>query len=398
MATKRARTSGSVLVVGSINVDLYQHMPKSEVTLGGVPVSCEPIRGMTLPAASVVQKLAGNLDAAGLSCSAGGEEAFVLGIDGPFEQKTGGTGANAAAAAAQTYTCELIGNFGATSAEANEGLLADLATYGGVRTSRCATLPGVPTGTAYICSFADRDNAILLLRGANHEWADQKPGMDAMRNAVALMLQREVPDEVNLHTAKMAAACDTPVFMDVGGSDAPLDPDLASYLTCVAPNESELTFITGVETRRDGSPKRSLVRQAVAKLKGELAMRGNPKAEVLVTLGGQGCMHFGSEWSPVGVAGEGGLLPHESRMGFFALGTPDSSPVDTTGAGDCFRGSYVAARYGEAKSVTEALRWAAAAGSLAVEVEGAMPSMPSRAQIEVRASNPVLYGDGDFDD
>jgi sugar/nucleoside kinase (ribokinase family) len=131
---------------------------------------------------------------------------------------------------------------------------------------------------------------------------------------------------------------------------------------------------------------------------GELAMRGNPKAEVLVTLGGQGCMHFGSEWSPVGVAGEGGLLPHESRMGFFALGTPDSSPVDTTGAGDCFRGSYVAARYGEAKSVTEALRWAAAAGSLAVEVEGAMPSMPSRAQIEVRASNPVLYGDGDFDD
>lgn len=55
-----AHDSGSVLVVGSINVDLYQHMPTSEVTFGGarVPVSCEPIRGMTLPATSVVQKLA----------------------------------------------------------------------------------------------------------------------------------------------------------------------------------------------------------------------------------------------------------------------------------------------------------------------------------------------------
>ena len=71
-------------------------------------------------------------------------------------------------------------------------------------------------------------------------------------------------------------------------------------------------------------------------------------------------------------------------MGVFALGTPDGKAVDTTGAGDCFRGSYVAARYSECKSVPEAMRWASAAGSLSVEVAGAMPSMPSREDIARR--------------
>ena len=204
--------------------------------------------------------------------------------------------------------------------------------------------------------------------------------------------------QVNLAAAKLARAASTPVFMDVGGSDAPIDPELTPYLTCVAPNESELTFITGVETRLAGQPKRSLVRRAVTKLRQEFAARGNPSIEVLVTLGGQGSMHFGAEWSAEGKVASDGLLPHEVRMGFFSLGTADGRPVDTTGAGDCFRGSYVAARYGEGKSVEQAMRWASAAGSLAVEIEGAMPSMPSRGAIEERAAQEVLLGDGAFDD
>ena len=80
------------------------------------------IRGQTLPAASFVSSpgVASQLEAMGLACDEDEAEALVLTMEGPFEQKTGGKGANAAAAAAQTYTCELIGNFGATSAEANE--------------------------------------------------------------------------------------------------------------------------------------------------------------------------------------------------------------------------------------------------------------------------------------
>jgi hypothetical protein len=45
---------------------------------------------MTLPAASAVKHLSSAIAAAGLTCVSGEEEAFVLTMDGPFEQKTGG--------------------------------------------------------------------------------------------------------------------------------------------------------------------------------------------------------------------------------------------------------------------------------------------------------------------
>lgn len=370
-----------ILVVGSINVDLYQSMPDSKVSFGGERVSVAPIKGMTLPAANFVA----NPNVA-VSCGAGGEEALVLTMDGPFEQKTGGKGANAAAAAGQSFACELIGNFGAASAAENEALLADLGKYGAVGTSRCAVLPGVPTGTAYILLFPDNDNAILLLGGANQVWpaaaelcAEGGELSAALGGAVCVMLQREVPPYVNVAVARLARARGVPVLMDVGGTDDPIDPELMPHLDIFAPNESELTFTSGVETRdaATGEADAARVRDAVAALRAKFAAAGNERIELLVTLGAQGSLHFGADGA-------------ETRMGRFALASTDGRPVDTTGAGDCYRGSFAAARYGLGKPVVEAMRWAAAAGSLAVEVKGAMPSMPSAEAIAERAAGELF--------
>ena len=76
------------------------------------------------------------------------EEGLVLTMDGPFEQKTGGKGANAAAAAGQTFACELVANMGGASAEQNAMLRRDLAAFGGVGTQFTSVLEGTPTGTA----------------------------------------------------------------------------------------------------------------------------------------------------------------------------------------------------------------------------------------------------------
>ena len=223
-------------------------------------------------------------------------------------------------------------------------------------------LEGQPTGTAYILLFDDNDNAIVLLGGANQTWpaaADlERVGGRlhcAVAQAVVVMLQREVPPHVNLAAAKLGRALGVPVFMDVGGTDAPLDEALMPYLDVVAPNESELAFISGVETRRDdGSCDLMLVRLAVAALRTKFALQGHLKVEVLVTLGAQGSIHFGTI--------------RETRMGRFALHTADGKPRDTTGAGDCYRGSYAGMRYGEGRSISEAMRWAAAAAACSVEV------------------------------
>jgi len=381
---------GRVLVVGSINVDLYQKMQPSSIQLGEKAVDVTPVKGMTLPSKSFLEHE--GIAAQGLKASPGEEEALVMTMKGPFEQKTGGKGANAAAAAAQTLACELFCNFGQASAEANKELLADLKAYGNVDTSRCSLVPG-PTGTAYILLFGDRDNAIVLLAGGNAQWDKSKPVSAALHTAIAtccaVMLQREIPDFVNVAVAKAAHTLGKPVVMDMGGTDAPLDPELIPYLSVVAPNETELTFISGVDTNEDSQVSLPMVHKAVAAFKDRAREAGNASVEVLVTLGGLGSIHFASDWAPSAQAGE-------TRMGHFRLTTADGRPKDTTGAGDCFRGSFVAARYGESRSVEEAMQWAAAAGALSVEVEGAMPSMPTRAAIEAaiqeRTFDSFTYG------
>ena len=393
VARRRLERRRRVLVVGSINVDLYQRTKGGAVAFAGKPVDLTPIKGMTLPAASFVAtpKVASQLSG---DCK-GKEEALVLTMDGPFVQKTGGKGANAAAAAGQTFRCEFLGNMGQLSTEENVALARDLAHYGAVSVERASTLAGQPTGTAYILLFEDNDNAILLIGGANQVWPPQTeleapggPLHAALQGAVCVMLQREVPAYVNVSTAKLARGLGVPVFMDVGGTDAPLDEALMPHICVVAPNESELTFISGVPTTdADGEVRKPLVRAAVAALRARFAAAGNPAVEVLVTLGAKGSMHFGPEWTPEGGEASGA---HETRMGRFGLTTPDGRPKDTTGAGDCYRGSYVGMRYGEGRPIAEAMRWAAAAAACSVEVEGAMPSMPPCEQIAARGAQTVV--------
>ena len=385
-------SSKRILVVGSINVDLYQRLDKGGAKFGGKPLSITPIKGMTLPAKNFLEtaKVKAEAKKAGLTCKAGGEEALVLTMDGPFDQKTGGKGANAAAAAGQTFACEFIGNMGATSAAENKSLLADLKAYGNVDVKRSATLAGTPTGTAYILLFDDNDNAILLIGGANQVWPSAEelktgPGGASLRKAISesvcVMLQREVPPYVNVVTASLAHSMGVPVMMDVGGTDAPLDEELMPYISVIAPNESELAFCSGVAVDKIDAPH---VRKAVAALKAKFAAKGNTDVEVLVTLGGKGSCHFSAAWSARHATA------NETRVGCFPLTTSDKKPKDTTGAGDCFRGSYVGARYGEGKSVLEAMTWAAAAGACSVEVEGAMPSMPTKKMIGKRLAMKML--------
>eukprot|EP00930_Biecheleria_cincta_P071883 TRINITY_DN59335_c0_g1_i1.p1 TRINITY_DN59335_c0_g1~~TRINITY_DN59335_c0_g1_i1.p1 ORF type:complete len:519 (-),score=98.41 TRINITY_DN59335_c0_g1_i1:17-1519(-) len=393
------KSAPKVLVVGSLNVDLYKKIEDSSIELSGKAIDVTPIKGSTLPAKSFVENkdMAKQLEAANLKCVAGEEESLLLKLGGPFEQKTGGKGANAAAAAGQTCSCALICNFGKQSEDENKMLLADLKKFGKVNTKRSGLIDG-PTGTAYILSFADGDNAILLLGGANQNWPDAPLAeegsqlYEAVSSSVAVMLQREVPEYVNVEVARCARKLNKPVFMDVGGTDAPLDEKLMPFISEIAPNESEIRFISGVETMRDGKLEKGLLREAVAALKAKFAAAGNSTVEVLVTLGSQGSMHFGSQWANSGSEDLMGLLPHETQMGVFRLETSDGRPKDTTGAGDCFRGSYVAARYGEGESLQQAMKWATAASSLSVEVHGAMPSMPDRKKIQARVAKDISSG------
>jgi len=367
-----------ILVVGSVNVDLIKDVGPGNLTLGSTALDISAVKGQTLPsdsflnAAPIASQLA-------QPASAGEEEAMVLTMQGPFTQVTGGKGANAAAAVGQTCgggACisEFIGQFGAVSSIENIQLLKDLHRCS-VNVDRSPTVPG-PTGTAFILKYDDNDNAIVLIGGANQAWPtlEALAAQDAtLRSAVssssAVMLQREVPGYLNVLVARLATEAGIPVMMDVGGHDRPLDPELMPYISIIAPNESELTWISGVETTEDGELVMAKVREAALALKQKFAAASNPDVEVLVTLGRHGSIYFDKS---------------EAATSQAKFNTGAAGALDTTGAGDCFRGSFMAARFGLGMSVSQAMQWASAAGSLAVEVPGAMPSMPSRVQIATR--------------
>ena len=77
-------------------------------------------------------------------------------------------------------------------------------------------------------------------------------------------------------------------------------------------------------------------------------------------------------------------FPHPSGLGQPSIrqeAIKAPKVVDTTGAGDCFTAAYGVALL-EGKEGSEALRFASAAGSICVRRRGAMPSMPSREEVE----------------
>lgn len=145
-----------------------------------------------------------------------------------------------------------------------------------------------------------------------------------------------------------------PVFLDAGGVDAPLAPQLLAAVSVLSPNETELARLSGQPT---GTMEQV---QAAAQ-----ALQAQGTGQVLVKLGGDGSML---------VPGKGGAPVRQAIV-------PAPLVVDTTGAGDCYTAAFAVATL-EGLPPQEAMRFASAAASICVRRPGAMPSLPARAEVE----------------
>lgn len=160
-----AANAPPIVVVGSANADIY------------VEVDRLPLVGETV-AASAGHSLAGGKGANQAAC--GGRLAL-----GP------------------TYLVARVGD------DANGRLLEGaLADAGGVRLDRVARAPGAPSGHAVVMLMPDGQNSIIIVGGANMEgWAPEvdREDLDLIRQAGVLLLQREIPDWVNIQVAQVVA-------------------------------------------------------------------------------------------------------------------------------------------------------------------------------------------------
>ncbi|KAK9906897.1 hypothetical protein WJX75_009892 [Coccomyxa subellipsoidea] len=262
----------------------------------------------------------------------------------------GGKGANQAAAAARLqHPTYIIGQVGK---DANASLLRDALSDAGVRLDHLKEVNG-PSGTAVILLQPSGENSILIVGGANTAaWDFDDAALELLRSAGAVLLQREIPEEVNAHVAGIAAAAGVPVLLDCGGVEGPILPDLLKNISILSPNETELARLTGKGTESEEEAA------AAAQLMLEQGVD-----TVLVKRGTSGslqiCKADGSLTQPI---------------------FPVDKVVDTTGAGDCFTGAYAVATL-EGKGSADALKFAAAASALCVQKAGAMPSLPSREEV-----------------
>ena len=121
----------------------------------------------------------------------------------------------------------------------------------------------------------------------------------------------------------------------------------------LAPNETELALLSGAAITEDSSDEEI---EAAA-----CSLISHSDQKIVVTLGSRGALAI---------------------MGDETLRVPGRpvTPVDTTGAGDCFVGTLAAALARDL-SFSEALATANAAASLSVQKEGAGTSIPAAEEI-----------------
>lgn len=264
-----------------------------------------------------------------------------------YSQATGGKGANQAAAAARDGAAiRFIGcvgddSFGATARAA----LTDL----GVDVGDLETVPGT-TGVAAIWIDGEGQNQIAVASGANAALKAEALVRRPLARDAFVVLQMETP------AAEVAAAiahtrrAGAKVILNLAPA-LPLPRPALAQADILVVNEHEAAVLCEYLEL----PLREPADQA-AGLARDL---GNT---VIVTLGAAGAI--------------GTRRDEVLRVEALAV-----NAVDTTGAGDCFVG-VLASALARGASLHAAMQRAAIAGSLACTVVGAMPSFPSRAQID----------------
>lgn len=253
----------------------------------------------------------------------------------------GGKGANQAVAAAAGADGGEVALFGAVGADAHGAAALDQLAKYGVDTSMVATLENAASGRALVILSETGENEIIVIGGANQALDAAALTQAALRDAAVLVLQGEIPPEVNRAALRLAAELGLRAVVNL----APFQ-DLRGYLAHADPlvvNEIEAGQLIGAElaTMQD-------VTAAAPRLR--------PLARsVLVTLGSSGAVLITPE------ALDHIPAPQPARV------------VDTTGAGDALVG-VLAAALAQGLELRAAVERAVRAASLSVTEVGTAAS------------------------
>ena len=255
-----------------------------------------------------------------------------------YFEACGGKGANQAIAAARAGARTAF--IGAVGSDAAGNTLRAAFVHDVVDTSMLTTVRE-PTGRALIGVSDDAENLIIVVPGANHALSVNHIDAAAalLANAKVVLVQLEVRLVVVQRAVELAGPDTIVVLNPAPASELP--DEVLRHVDVITPNEHEAALLGGAS---------ALVARGVA--------------NVVVTQGARGAL----------------LVTRDGETRIEPLSV---TPVDTTGAGDAFCGVLSArlAVAGGLAGLPEALRAAAVAGALATQTAGAVPSLPTWAQV-----------------
>jgi ribokinase len=227
-----------------------------------------------------------------------------------FEMGHGGKGANQAVAAAK------LGASVVMVTAVGDDMFADATIRNldqlGIDTRYIRRVPGKSSGVAPIMVESTGENSILIVKGANADLspADIDRAADVLKTCDLILLQLEIPLETVYSAIDFGRRHGVGTVLNPAPATPELDVDRIRDVTFFVPNETELAILTRMPVDTEEgifAAARSLLDKGVE--------------AVIVTLGSRGALL---------------TTQTEARR----IQPVAVNPIDTTGAGDAFVGSF----------------------------------------------------------
>ena len=294
-----------IVVIGSLNYDMVLKVPHL------------PVKGETLPA---------------------DETAF----------SAGGKGANQAVQASKLGIPVYM--IGCVGQDYQGDFMLESARKYGVDTSYIRRTEE-PTGMGVVNAAPDGSVFATIVRGANFAVTkeDIDRAQDLLKETAIVILQMEIPQEINMYAIEKAKACGCKVLMNAAPA-ADMPEEYMKKCDILVVNEVEAGFYLKEEIETPDQAQ-----------KGAKVLAEKYEADIIMTLGAAGAV--------VSDGGEITFIPSKKV-----------DAIETTGAGDSFIGG-VGYSLIKGMNLTEACRFATCCSAVTVCRLGAQDSMPTLDEI-----------------